>query len=254
MTARIPKGAPRIPKGAPRIPKGAAGKVALWEVQSLQRVTLLPVGGECLSTFSTLSTGGEAPPVLADARHRGARLPHPAPHVPQQDGRRGIIREGVREEAPQRGELAGIVRQGQQANDVGELSVGHASTVRRRVTWASRGTARGTPGERRQPRSTRACARARGLGGSFREADAWVTHKARSRTSHTGPAGRFSGLARRLPPDGQTAGKTPGAACGRGGFVMPDILKTAGCGNVAPDGKRAVLPRDFGKSGGAHGR
>ena len=192
---------------------------------------------EFLESLETLEPRAPFALLRGAARgHDNRSHSYPAPHVPQQDGRSGIVREGVREEAPQRGELAGIIRQGQQANHVGELSVGHASTVRRRVTWASRGTARGTPGGGRQRRTTRACARARGLGGSFREAGARVTREGKAPASHRGPVRCLSGSLWRRP------------------VPLSAAMVTAAVRLAAPDGKQAGFPRDFGKPGGAYGR
>jgi len=141
MISRIPKGAARIPKGAARIPKGAAEKWLLSEVTTLQRVTWRLCRCVSLSTFSTLSTGGEAPRVLAYARHPGAAFSQPAPHRPQHDAGGGIVREGVHQEHPEGGQLRGGVGLHEQPQQGHELGIGHAPTVRRArhrgVTWAA---------------------------------------------------------------------------------------------------------------------
>ena len=96
-----------------------------------QRVSPCQLGVFSLPTLSTLSKGGEAPAVLAIARHRGACFPHPAPHIPQQHRRCPVPGKSALEKIPQRGELVGVVSHSEQTQHAGELVRGHGGTVRR---------------------------------------------------------------------------------------------------------------------------
>lgn len=93
------------------------------------------LGETRVSTLSTFSPpfrgkgerGGEPAPSVS---LRGAGSPNAANNTPQQNRRPGIIRESVREEVPQRGELAPVRGEPQQGEHVGELFGCHADTLR----------------------------------------------------------------------------------------------------------------------------
>ena len=181
----------RIPKGAMRIPKGAMRKHCHEQVHTRQRLTLAPTGADCLPTFSTLSTGGEAPRWSLSLSTGGASRTQPPAHPAHEDDGPRIIRPRLLEEAPQRRELAGVRGQAQQGEHVGELFGGHAYTV---AHPCHLGVTPRTTRARPSCCAVRARVRARARGNAFTGADSVLTGTLKTRANR---------VAHRIAPDGK---------------------------------------------------